>query len=133
EYLVSLGVNCVWLQPFYHSPNRDNGYDVANYYGVDERYGSFGDYVEIMNHARALGVRVVVDLVVSHTSIDHPWFQSARRGPESPYHDWYVWADERPDDHAEGTVFPGVQKTTWTYDRQARKYYFHRFYEHQAD
>ncbi|HVK10966.1 MAG TPA: alpha-amylase family protein [Gemmataceae bacterium] len=133
EYLVGLGVNCVWLQPFYNSPNKDNGYDVSDYYSVHEKHGSLGDFVEFMNHARALGVRVVVDLVVNHTSIDHPWFQSARRGPESPYHDWYVWADERPADHKEGVVFPGVQKTTWTYDKQAKKYYFHRFYEHQAD
>ena len=133
EYLVGLGVNCVWLQPFYDSPNKDNGYDVADYYSVHERHGSFGDFVEFMNHARALGVRVIVDLVVNHTSVDHPWFQSARRGPESPFHDWYVWAEERPEDHDQGMVFPGVQKTTWTYDKQARKYYFHRFYEHQAD
>lgn len=133
EYLAGLGVNCVWLQPFYDSPNRDNGYDVVNYYSVHEKHGSLGDFVEFMNHARALGVRIVVDLVVNHTSTDHPWFQSARRGPESPYFDWYIWADERPENHDQGMVFPGVQKTTWTYDRQARKYYFHRFYEHQAD
>jgi maltose alpha-D-glucosyltransferase/alpha-amylase len=133
EYLVGLGVNCVWLQPFYRSPNRDNGYDVSDYYSVHEKHGTLGDFVEFMNHARALGVRVIVDLVVNHTSIDHPWFQAARRGRESPLHDWYVWADERPEDHDQGMVFPGVQKTTWTYDRHARKYYFHRFYEHQAD
>ena len=133
EYLAGLGVNCVWLQPFYNSPNKDNGYDVSDYYSVHEKHGSLGDFVEFMNHARALGVRVVVDLVVNHTSVEHPWFQSARQGPESPFHDWYVWADERPADHEEGVVFPGVQKTTWTYDKQAKKYYFHRFYEHQAD
>jgi maltose alpha-D-glucosyltransferase/alpha-amylase len=133
EYLVGLGVNCVWLLPFYDSPNRDNGYDVRGYEAIDARLGSLGDFVEFMNHARSLGVRVVVDLVVNHTSIDHPWFQSARRGPGSPYHDWYVWADERPADHDRGMVFPGVQETTWTYDEVAQKYYFHRFYEHQAD
>jgi len=71
--------------------------------------------------------------VVNHTSMDHPWFQSARKDEDSPFRDWYVWADDRPDDHATGIVFPGTQKTTWTYDRSARKYYFHRFYEHQAD
>jgi maltose alpha-D-glucosyltransferase/alpha-amylase len=133
EYLAGLGVTCVWLQPFYNSPNKDNGYDVSDYYSVHEKHGSLGDFVEFMNHARALGVRVVVDLVVNHTSVEHPWFQSARQGPGSPFHDWYVWADERPADHEEGVVFPGVQKTTWTYDKQAKKYYFHRFYEHQAD
>jgi maltose alpha-D-glucosyltransferase / alpha-amylase len=133
DYLHGLGITCVWLLPFYPSPNRDNGYDVADYYGVDPQYGSLGDFAEFMNHAKALGVRVIVDLVVSHTSIDHPWFQSARKGPGSPYHDWYVWSKERPDDHADGVVFPGPQKTTWTWDRQCKMYYFHRFYEHQAD
>src|SRR5687768_17234836 len=133
DYLHALGVTCVWLQPFNCSPNRDNGYDVADYYGVTPRFGSSGDFVECMNHAQALGMRVVVDLVANHTSIDHPWFQSARSDPESKYRDWYVWADKRPRDHAKGTVFPPVQKTTWTRDKVARKYYFHRFYEHQAD
>jgi maltose alpha-D-glucosyltransferase/alpha-amylase len=123
----------LWLQPFYDSPNRDNGYDVVNYYSVHEKHGSLGDFVEFMNHAQALGVRTIVDLVVNHTSIDHPWFQSARRGPASPFFDWYVWADERPENHDQGIVFPGVQKTTWTRDHESRKYYFHRFYDHQPD
>lgn len=133
DYLHALGVTCVWLQPFYGSPNRDNGYDVSDYYGVSPRFGSSGDFVECMNHAHALGLRVVVDLVANHTSIDHPWFQSARADPDSPYRDWYVWADKRPRDHAEGVVFPPMQKTTWTRDKAAGKYYFHRFYAHQAD
>jgi maltose alpha-D-glucosyltransferase / alpha-amylase len=133
DYLAGVGVTCVWLQPFYRSPNRDNGYDVSDYYSVHERHGSLGDYVEFMNHAEALGMRVIVDLVVSHTSIDHPWFQAARSDPDSPYRDWYVWSKERPDDHKEGVVFPGTQETTWTWDRKARAYYFHRFYDHQAD
>ena len=133
EYLAGLGVTCIWLQPFYPSPNRDNGYDVSDFYGVDSKYGTPGDFVECMSHAEALGLRVIVDLVVNHTSIDHPWFQSARKDETSPFRDWYVWADDRPDDHLEGIVFPGSQKTTWTYDRSARKSYFHRFYDHQAD
>jgi len=133
DYLHALGVTCVWLQPFFCSPNRDNGYDVSDYYGVSPRFGTSGDFVECMNHAQALGLRVVVDLVANHSSIDHPWFQSARSDPKSPYRDWYVWADRRPRDHAQGTVFPPMQKTTWSRDKVARKYYFHRFYEHQAD
>jgi maltose alpha-D-glucosyltransferase / alpha-amylase len=133
EYLAGLGATCVWLQPFYPSPNRDNGYDVTDFYGVHPKHGTPGEFVECMNHAKALGLRVIVDLVVNHTSVDHPWFQQARRAEDSPYRDWYVWTDERPDDHADGVVFPGTQKTTWTYDRSARKYYFHRFYDHQAD
>jgi maltose alpha-D-glucosyltransferase/alpha-amylase len=133
EYLAGLGVTCVWMLPFFKSPNRDNGYDVADYYSVDEKYGSLGDFVECMNHARALGIRVIVDLVVNHTSIDHPWFQQARRDPHSPFRDWYVWSDERPPDHNIGMVFPGVETTTWTKDRLAKQYYFHRFYQFQAD
>jgi maltose alpha-D-glucosyltransferase/alpha-amylase len=133
DYLAGLGVTCVWLQPFYPSPNRDNGYDVVDYYGVHEKHGSLGDYVEFMHHAEALGIRVIVDLVVNHTSIDSPWFQAARSDPRSRFRQWYVWAEDRPKNHKDGIVFPGQQKTTWTFDRTAKKYYFHRFYEHQAD
>jgi maltose alpha-D-glucosyltransferase/alpha-amylase len=133
DYLSGLGVTCVWLQPFHPSPNRDNGYDVSDHYGVHEKHGSLGEYVEFMNHAKANGMRVIIDLVVNHTSVDHPWFQSARRGPGSRFHDWYVWSKERPEDHATGMVFPGVQETTWTFDEEAQEYYFHRFYEFQPD
>lgn len=133
EYLAGLGVTCVWLLPFYASPNRDNGYDVSDYYSVHPRHGSMGDFVEFINHASALGIRVVTDLVVNHTSKEHPWFQHARSDPHSPYRDWYVWSKERPENHKDGVVFPGVQKTTWTYDRAAQAYYFHRFYEFQPD
>jgi maltose alpha-D-glucosyltransferase/alpha-amylase len=89
--------------------------------------------VEFANRAAALGIRVVTDLVVNHTSIDHPWFQQARTRPDSPFRDWYVWSKKRPANHADGVVFPGSQDTTWTYDKAAREYYFHRFYAHQAD
>jgi maltose alpha-D-glucosyltransferase/alpha-amylase len=133
DYLHGLGVTCVWLQPFYTSPNRDNGYDVSDYFNVHEKHGSLGDFVEFMNHAERLGMRVIVDLVVNHTSVDCPWFQQARRDRRSFYRDWYVWADERPSNHKDGVVFPGQQTTTWTFDRRAGQYYFHRFYRHQAD
>jgi maltose alpha-D-glucosyltransferase/alpha-amylase len=133
DYLAGLGVTCLWLQPFFPSPNRDNGYDVSDHYGVHPKHGSPGDFVEFMNHAHQLGMRVIVDLVVNHTSTDHPWFRHARKDPRSPYRNWYVWSKKRPPDHASGMVFPGVQKTTWTYDKLAREYYFHRFYPFQAD
>jgi len=133
DYLAGLGVTCLWLQPFYDSPEKDDGYDVADYYGVNGRYGTSGRFVELMNHARALGLRVIVDLVVNHTSDQHPWFQYARQERTAPTREWYVWADERPADHEKGIVFPGVQKTTWTYDQAARQYYFHRFYDFQPD
>jgi maltose alpha-D-glucosyltransferase/alpha-amylase len=133
DYLAGLGVTCVWLQPFYPSPNLDNGYDVSEYYGVHPKHGSLGDYVEFMNHAEQLGIRVIVDLVVNHTSTRHPWFQAARKDPGSRYRDYYIWSKKRPADHAQGMVFPGVQKTTWTRDPVAGEYYFHRFYEFQPD
>jgi maltose alpha-D-glucosyltransferase / alpha-amylase len=133
DHLAGLGVTCLWLQPFYRSPNRDNGYDVSDYYAVDPRVGTLGDFVEFMNHAHQLGLRVIVDLVVNHTSIEHPWFQSASADPKSPYRDWYVWAKQRPESHSTGTVFPPMQRTTWTRAPRARRYYFHRFYPFQPD
>jgi len=132
-YLAGLGVTCLWLLPFSESPNRDNGYDVSDYYSVHSKHGSLGDFVAFTNHAHALGIRVVVDLVVNHTSRDHPWFQHARANPDSLFRDWYVWSKDRPAKHDKGMIFPGVMKTTWTYDKEAGAYYFHRFYDHQPD
>jgi maltose alpha-D-glucosyltransferase / alpha-amylase len=132
-YLSGLGVTCIWLMPFYGSPNRDDGYDVSDYYGVHPRTGTFGDVVEFMNRAQQLGLRVIVDLVVNHTSDQHPWFKAARKDPASPYRQYYVWSKKRPRNWNKGMVFPGVQKATWTRDTAAGEYYFHRFYEFQPD
>ncbi len=112
---------------------RDDGYDVADYYAVDPRFGTLGDFVEFTHGARQRGIRVIIDLVVNHTSIDHPWFQAARADPNAPTRDWYVWSKKKPANAETGLVFPGVQKTTWTFDHKAREYYFHRFYDHQPD
>jgi maltose alpha-D-glucosyltransferase/alpha-amylase len=133
DYLQGLGVTCIWLQPFYPSPNRDNGYDVADFYGVHDKHGSLGDFVAFMRHAEALGVRVIIDLVVNHTSTDSPWFKRARSSPDDFFREWYVWSDIRPKNHKDGIVFPGQQTTTWTWDRKAKQFYFHRFYNHQPD
>ncbi|CDN55079.1 Maltose alpha-D-glucosyltransferase [Neorhizobium galegae bv. officinalis bv. officinalis str. HAMBI 1141] len=133
DYISGLGVNAIWLMPFQTSPGRDDGYDVSDYYNVDPRYGTLGDFVEFTHGARQRGIRVLIDLVVNHTSTQHPWFQNARSDPESYYRDWYIWSDKKPANANEGMVFPGVQKTTWTYDEKARQYYFHRFYEFQPD
>ena len=133
DYLAGLNVDCIWLQPFFPSPMRDNGYDIVDYYNVDPRLGTLGDFVEFTRRAKENGMRVMIDLVVNHTSIDHPWFQAARQDPASPYRDWYVWSEDKPADAHEGTVFPGKQDTTWTWDREAKAYYFHRFYDHQAE
>jgi maltose alpha-D-glucosyltransferase/alpha-amylase len=133
DYLQGLGVTAIWLMPFQPSPGRDDGYDVADYYGVNPRYGTLGDFVEFTHGCRQRGLRVLIDLVVNHTSDQHPWFQEARRDPKSKYRDWYVWSKKKPKNAASGVVFPGVQKTTWTYDEVARAYYFHRFYDFQPD
>jgi maltose alpha-D-glucosyltransferase/alpha-amylase len=133
SYVAGLGFTAVWLLPFYPTPDRDNGYDVKDYYSVDPALGTLGDFVEFIHLARERGLRVIVDLVVNHTSRDHPWFQAARSDPKSPYRDYYVWSKTKPDDAHEGVIFPGAQDTVWTYDRKAGEYYLHRFYPHQPD
>jgi maltose alpha-D-glucosyltransferase/alpha-amylase len=133
DYLNGLGVTAIWLMPFQTSPSRDDGYDVADYYNVDPRYGTLGDFVEFTHAAKQQGIRVLIDLVVNHTSNEHPWFQQARRDPASKYRTWYVWSKKKPAHANQGMVFPGVQKTTWTYDREAKAYCFHRFYDFQPD
>src|SRR5687768_15866055 len=133
DYLHGLGITAIWLMPFQPSPGRDDGYDIADYYGVDPRYGTLGDFVEFMHEAKSRGIRVVFDLVVNHTSDRHPWFREALRDKGSPYHDWYAWSKKRPPDWQSGTVFPGVQERTWTFAREVRKYYFHRFYDFEPD
>ncbi|MEA1833744.1 alpha-amylase family protein [Methylobacterium durans] len=133
DYLQGLGITAIWLMPFQPSPKKDGGYDISDYYGVDPDYGSLGDFVAFTHAAKQRGLRVIIDLVVNHTSDRHRWFQSARSDPGSPYRDWYVWSEEKPANADEGMVFPGVQKTTWTYDAQAKAYYFHRFFDFQPD
>lgn len=133
DYLQGLGVTAVWLAPFQPSPRRDHGYDIADYYGVDQRYGSLGDFAEFINACHQRGMRVIMDLVVNHCSDQHPWFQAAVADPESRYRDYFIWADKKPADAHEGVVFPGVQEATWTYNRKARAWYFHRFFHFQPD
>lgn len=133
DYLHALGIDTLWLAPFQCTPNRDNGYDISDYYGVDLRHGSSGDFVEFMHEANERGMRVIIDLVVNHTSDQHRWFQEARKDPNSKYRDWYVWSKKRPADWNKGMVFPGVQKSTWSKDSEAGEYYYHRFYNFQPD
>ena len=131
-YLDGLGVTCIWLMPFYASPQRDDGYDVSDYYAVDPRLGTFGELVECVRTAKELGIRVIADLVVNHTSSDHPWFQSSRSSRDSPYRDWYVWVDEPPEDEQK-VIFPDEEDSNWEWDEQTGQYYFHRFYSSQPD
>jgi len=130
DYLESLGINCLWLLPFFPSPNLDNRYDVEDYYTVDPVLGSLGDFTELVHQAEHRGMRIIIDLVVNHRSRDHPWFQAARENPESRYHDFCVWAEEEPDTDEEN-VFPGQEDGIWSCDDRAKKWYLHRFYHHQ--
>ncbi|MCU1344627.1 MAG: trehalose synthase [Acidimicrobiia bacterium] len=133
DYLDRLGITCLWLNPIHPTPNRDDGYDVTDYYGIDPRIGTLGDFAELLHQANNRGLRVIIDLVVNHTSDQHPWFLSARADPKSPYRDWYVWSKEEPTDRRQGMVFPGQQKETWTFDDAAQAWYYHRFYNFQPD
>ncbi|MBV8753734.1 MAG: trehalose synthase [Hyphomicrobiales bacterium] len=133
DYLSGLDVSAIWLMPFQPSPGKDDGYDISDYYGVNPAYGTLGDFVEFAHAAEQRGIRVIIDLVVNHTSDQHAWFQAARRDRKSKYRDWYVWSDKKPPGAAKGVVFPGVQKSTWSYDQVAKAWYFHRFYDFQPD
>jgi maltose alpha-D-glucosyltransferase/alpha-amylase len=133
DYLESLGIDALWLAPFQPSPLRDDGYDISDYYNVSSRLGSSGDFVEFMRQAESRGIRVIIDLVVNHTSDRHPWFRAARESRDAPTRDWYIWSKKRPPNWESGMVFPGVQQTTWTRDPKAREWYFHRFYDHEPD
>jgi len=132
EHLAGLGVGCIWLLPILASPMRDGGYDVADYYRLDPRIGDFDDLARFLGRADALGLRVVQDLPVNHTSRDHPWFQEARRNPDSPYRDYYIWSDD-PEEFEDRVIFRGPQTTNWTWDEQAEHYYYHTFYPHEPD
>ena len=129
-YLASLGINCIWILPFYQSPNRDNGYDVKDYYQIDSRFGDLGNFVELVDEAEELGIRILVDLVVNHTSNEHQWFQEARKSKDSPFRDFYIWRDEKPEKEEDDNIFGG---SVWEYDEEAEAYYYHTFYPFQPD
>ncbi|MEJ2852301.1 MULTISPECIES: alpha-amylase family protein [unclassified Saccharothrix] len=133
DHLHNLGVTCIWLMPFFPSPDRDDGYDITDFYGVDPRLGTHGDFVEFVRTARDRGMRVIADLVVNHTSDQHPWFEEARSSKDNPRRDWYVWRDQPPPDAEKGVVFPDKEKSLWELDKKTGQYYLHRFYKHQPD
>ena len=133
DYLADLGITCLWLMPFYPSAGRDDGYDITDYYGVDGRYGSHGDFVELVRTAHNRGIRVIVDFVMNHTSEKHPWFKSARSGKDSRFRDYYVWRDTTPPDTSSQVVFPGEEDSIWAFDERTGEYYLHHFYKSQPD
>ncbi|MDQ3914037.1 MAG: maltose alpha-D-glucosyltransferase [Actinomycetota bacterium] len=132
DYLEWLGVDCLWLLPFFQSPLRDGGYDISDFYGILPEYGTLNDFMEFLDAAHSKGMRVVSDFVVNHTSDQHPWFQESRR-PDSAKRDWYVWSDT--DKRYEGAriIFLDSEKSNWTWDEDAGAYYWHRFFSHQPD
>jgi trehalose synthase len=132
DYLAGLGVTCLWLMPFYPSPNRDDGYDVTDYYGVDPRLGSLGEFVELIRTANDRGIKVIIDLVVNHTSDEHPWFKAALADPESRFRSYYVWRDE-PSEAPKGIAFPDKETSNWQREDGSGQYYLHRFYRFQPD
>ena len=133
DYLRDLGVTVIWLMPFYPTADVDDGYDITDYYAVDPRLGTLGDFVEFVRTATDRGLRVIADLVVNHTSAEHPWFQESRSSPDSRLRDWYVWRDEPGPEQPGDVVFPDAETSIWTRDRKAGQYYLHRFYKSQPD
>ena len=133
DYLAELGVTCLWLMPFYPTSERDDGYDIVDFYGVDDRLGTLGDLVETVRTAKDRGMRVIVDLVVNHTSDRHPWFKSARSSKDSPFRDHYVWRSDPPPDTKDQVVFPDEEDGIWAFDERTGEWYLHHFYSHQPD
>jgi maltose alpha-D-glucosyltransferase / alpha-amylase len=134
DYIQKLGATAVWLLPFYPSPLKDDGYDIASYESINPTYGGIQDFQKFMDAAHALGIRVITELVINHTSDQHPWFQRARRAPKgSPERDWYVWSDD-PNRYA-GTriIFTDTETSNWTWDPVAQQFFWHRFFSHQPD
>ena len=133
DYLAGIGVSCLWLMPFQPSPNRDDGYDIVDYYGVDPRLGSLGDFVTLIRTAKDRGMRVIIDLVVNHTSDKHPWFREARSSPDNRFRDFYVWRDRPTRTPKASIVFPDAEDSIWAFDEKAGQWYLHLFYSHQPD
>jgi maltose alpha-D-glucosyltransferase/alpha-amylase len=133
DYLQWLGVDCIWLLPFYESPLRDGGYDIADFTKVHPDYGAVEDVRQFIDAAHARHIRVIADLVMNHTSSDHEWFQEARSSPDSPKRDWYVWSDTNDRYPDARIIFVDTESSNWTWDPVAEKYYWHRFFSHQPD
>jgi maltose alpha-D-glucosyltransferase / alpha-amylase len=132
DYLQWLGIDCVWLLPIFPSPLRDGGYDVSDYFSILPGYGTLGDFYEFLEAAHDRGIRVIADLVMNHTSDQHPWFQEARR-PGSPKRDWYVWSDTDQRYLDARVIFVDTESSNWTWDPEAQAFYWHRFFSHQPD
>ena len=133
DYIQDLGATCLWLLPFYPSPLRDDGYDIADYRNISRLYGKMAEFQAFLNEAHRRGLKVIADLVVNHTSDQHPWFQEARRDPASPKRHYYVWSDTDQKYRDARIIFVDTEKSNWTWDPEVKAYYWHRFFSHQPD
>jgi maltose alpha-D-glucosyltransferase/alpha-amylase len=133
DYLQELGINAIWLMPFFPSPLRDDGYDIADYYSVHPSYGTLEDFLKFLESAHERGIRVIIEFVANHTSDQHPWFKESRSSPDNPRRDWYVWSDT--DTRYKGTriIFLDTEKSNWAWDPISKAFYWHRFFNHQPD
>lgn len=133
EYIAAIGIKTIWMLPVLKTPNKDNGYDVSDYYSLDERLGNMGEFMDFLNIANEHSLRIIMDLPLNHTSDQHPWFRAARKDPESKYRDYYIWSKEKPKDDTDVIMFEGQQKSNWKYDEEAEAYFYHTFYDFQPD
>lgn len=133
DYLKWLGVDCLWLPPFYDSPLRDGGYDIRDFYKVLPEFGTVDDFVNLLDAAHRRGIRIITDLVMNHTSDTHPWFEESRRDPDGPYGDFYVWSDTAEKYSQARIIFVDTEESNWTFDPVRRQFYWHRFFSHQPD
>ncbi|MGH9188458.1 MAG: maltose alpha-D-glucosyltransferase [Acidimicrobiales bacterium] len=133
DYLQWLGVDCLWLLPFYQSPLRDGGYDISDFFTILPEYGDLADAVELVEQAHRRGIRVIADLVINHTSDQHPWFLESRQEKTNPRADWYVWGDDDQRWSDARVIFVDTERSNWTWDPQRQQYYWHRFFSHQPD
>jgi maltose alpha-D-glucosyltransferase/alpha-amylase len=133
DYLQWLGVDCIWLLPIYESPLKDGGYDISDFMKVLPEFGDLGDFVELVDQAHKRGMRIIADLVMNHTSDQHPWFQASRADPEGPYGDFYVWSDTKLKYEDARIIFVDTEQSNWTWDPVREQYYWHRFFSHQPD
>jgi maltose alpha-D-glucosyltransferase/alpha-amylase len=133
DYLKELGVNCLWLLPIYPSPLKDDGYDISNYYDIHPSYGTLDDFKELLDAAHERGIRVILDLVLNHTSDQHPWFRAARANPKSVFRDYYVWSNSSLTYRDARIIFTDTEESNWAWDETSQQYYWHRFYSSQPD
>lgn len=133
DYLQWLGIGCLWLLPFFPSNRHDNGYDVTEFTNVDSELGTLADFKALVREAHARNIRIIIDLPIHHTSDKHPWFMAAMSDRQSPFHDFYVWSDDPPEDPADKSIFPGEEDGVWQYCEEIDRYYHHKFYFFEPD